>query len=92
MRILEDETNEMCLHETLGRLSSLLLKYYNVQSQKLETINNLPNNEIANLIGTTRAVVNRNIQELKKAGAISAKRKQIEVKNVEILMAFAQEK
>jgi CRP/FNR family transcriptional regulator len=56
----------------------------------LETINNLPNNEIANLIGTTRAVVNRNIQELKKAGAISVKRKQIIVENVEILKAISQ--
>jgi len=92
MRILEDVSNDMCLHNTLGRLSSLLLKHFNGQSQKLEVINNLPNNEIAYLIGTTRAVVNRNIQELKKAGAISVKRKQIDVENVEILMAIAEAK
>ena len=92
MRILEEVSNDMCLHNTLGRLSSLLLKHFNEQSQKLEIINNLPNNEIANLIGTTRAVVNRNIQELKRAGAISVRRKQIDVENVEILMAIAEEK
>lgn len=89
VRILEDASNDICLHNTLSRLSSLLLKYFNQQSHKLETINNLPNSEIANLIGTTRAVVNRHIQELKKAGAISVKRKEIDIENVETLIAFA---
>ena len=91
MRFLEDTSNDICLHNTLSRLSSLLLKHYNEKTQKLEVINNLPNSEIANLIGTTRAVVNRNIQELKKVGAISVKRKQIEVENVEVLMAKVEE-
>ena len=72
-------------------MSNLLLRYSNNQSHQLEVINNLPNNEIANLIGTTRAVVNRNIQELKKAGAISVKRKQIDIENIDILMAMAKE-
>lgn len=92
MRFLEDESNDICLRDTLSRLSGLLLKHFNEQSQKLEVINNLPNTEIANLIGTTRAVVNRNIQELKKAGAISVKRKQIDVENIEVLMAKAEGK
>jgi len=91
MRVLEDASNDICLHDTLSRLSSLLLKYFNGQSQKLEVINNLPNDEIANLIGTTRAVVNRNIQELKKAGAITVNRKHINVQNLEILTAIASE-
>lgn len=92
MRFLEDASNDICLHNTLSRLSALLLKHFNEQSQKLEVINNLPNHEIANLIGTTRAVVNRNIQELKVAGAISVRRKQIDVENIEILRAIAVEK
>ncbi|WP_431160768.1 Crp/Fnr family transcriptional regulator [Flagellimonas beolgyonensis] len=92
MRLLEETATDIALHGTLVRLSNLLLKNINGQSHKLELINNLPNEEIAGLIGTTRAVVNRHIQELKRCGAISVKRKQIDIKNLEVLMAVAEEK
>ncbi len=92
MRMLEEESNDICLHNTLTRLSHLLLKHMDGESHQLKTINNLPNNEIANLIGTTRAVVNRHIQELKKAGAISVKRKHIDIENLDTLIAIAEEK
>ena len=89
MRMLEEESNDICLNNTLTRLSHLLLKYIDQDSHELKTIDNLPNNEIANLIGTTRAVVNRHIQELKKAGAITVKRKQIHIENTDILIAIS---
>lgn len=92
MRALEDMAVDASIHNTLTRLSNLLLKNINGQSQKLELINNLANDEIASLIGTTRAVVNRHIQELKKAGAISVKRKQIDIENLKLLIAIAEEK
>jgi CRP/FNR family transcriptional regulator, cyclic AMP receptor protein len=92
IRNLEDVSSDVCLHNTLTRLSRLLLKHLNAESHKLELINNLPNDEIASLIGTTRAVVNRHIQVLKNCGAISVKRKQIDVKNLEVLISMAEEK
>jgi CRP/FNR family transcriptional regulator len=58
----------------------------------LELINDLPNDEIASMIGTTRAVVNRHIQELKKAGAITTKRSHIDIKDLQALIAIAEEK
>lgn len=92
MRQLEEVATDISLHSTLIRLSHLLLNNINGHSHQLQLINNLPNNEIASLIGTTRAVVNRHIQELKKCGAISVKRSQIDVENVELLLAIAEEK
>lgn len=92
MRLLMDVATDVTLHNTLVRLSSLLLKNINGETRKLELINNLPNEEIAGLIGTTRAVVSRHIQELKRCGAISVSRKQINVKNLEMLLSIAEEK
>ncbi len=92
MRQLEEAATDISLHSTLIRLSHLLLNNINGHSHQLQLINNLPNNEIASLIGTTRAVVNRHIQELKKCGAISVKRSQIDIENVELLLAIAEEK
>ncbi|WP_297702810.1 Crp/Fnr family transcriptional regulator [uncultured Eudoraea sp.] len=92
MRQLMDVATDVTLHSTLVRLSALLLKNINGETRKLELINNLPNDEIAGLIGTTRAVVSRHIQELKRCGAISVSRKQINVKNLELLLSIAEEK
>ena len=92
MRQLMDVATDVTLHSTLVRLSALLLKNINGETRKLELINNLPNEEIAGLIGTTRAVVSRHIQELKRCGAISVSRKKINVKNLELLLSIAEEK
>ncbi|MGB5205101.1 helix-turn-helix domain-containing protein [Eudoraea sp.] len=86
-----DVATDVTLHSTLARLSSLLLKNINGETRKLELINNLPNEEIAGLIGTTRAVVSRHNQELKRCGPISVSLKQINVKNLELLPSIAEE-
>ena len=92
MRQLENIATDISLHNTLVRLTNLLLANINGKTNKLQLINNLPNEEIAGLIGTTRAVVNRHIQELKKCGAITVHRKAIDVKNIETLLSIAEEK
>lgn len=92
MRQLMDVATDVTLHSTLVRLAALLLKNINGETRKLELINNLPNDEIAGLIGTTRSVVSRHIQELKRCGAITVSRKKINVKNLEILFSIAEEK
>ena len=92
MLMLEQAALDATMHNTLTRLANLLLKNINGETQKLELINNLPNDEIASLIGTTRAVVNRHIQELKKSGAITVKRKEIDIHNIESLISIAEQK
>lgn len=91
LRQLEDVASNISLNNTLVRLSNLLLRNVNDQSNELELINNLPNNEIASLIGTTRAVVNRHIQELKNYGAISVSRKYIHIEDPEVLRSISRE-
>lgn len=92
MRVLEEVATDISLHNTLGRLANLLLKNINGHSHQLQLINDLPNEEIASLLGTTRAVVNRHIQELKSSGAISVKRKHIDIENIQLLISIAEEK
>ena len=91
VRELEEFASSICLNNTLVRLSNLLLKNINYKSNELETIDNLPNNEIASLIGTTRAVVSRHLQELKNSGAISLNRKHIYVEKITVLQSIARE-
>lgn len=91
MLFLERAVTDMSLHTTIVRLSKLLLNNINQQSNKLELINNLSNEEIASLIGTTRAVVNRHLQELKKCGAIDINHKHIDIKNIKLLLSIAEE-
>jgi len=91
MRQLENAATDICLNNTLVRLSKLLVNNVNDASHELEVIHNLPNNEIASLIGTTRAVVNRHIQELKNYGAITVRRKYIHVENMAVLQSIARE-
>lgn len=92
MRELEDVASDMSLNNTLVRLCHLLLKNINGETHQLQLINNLPNDEIASLIGTTRAVVSRHIQELKHCGAISVGHKHIDIQNIETLLAMAEKK
>ncbi|MGO3184368.1 MAG: Crp/Fnr family transcriptional regulator [Aequorivita sp.] len=92
MRQLENIATDISLHNTLVRLTNLLLSNINGKTHKLQLINNLPNDEIAGLIGTTRAVVNRHIQKLKKCGAITVHRKSIDVKNIQALLAIVENK
>lgn len=92
IRSLEQKNTDFTLDSTLVRLCKILLMNINQRTDKLEVINNLPNSEIASLIGTTRAVVNRHIQELKKSGAVSVSRNNINIENVQRLMDIAQVK
>jgi CRP/FNR family transcriptional regulator len=86
MNHLEEYVKEMIVDDTPTRFARLLFKYHNKLTNKLEVINNLPNNELANLIGTTRAVLNRHIRTLKLSGIIKINRKQIEICDMDKLI------
>ncbi|WP_232225374.1 Crp/Fnr family transcriptional regulator [Christiangramia salexigens] len=86
MRTLENNVSQLIFTDISTRLLKLLLSNVNYDSKKLEVINDLPNKEIANLIGSTRAVVNRHIQKLKRNGSIKVSRNQMEIKDISILL------
>lgn len=86
MRRLENNVSELIFTDISTRLLRLLLNNINEHSNKLELINDLPNKELANLIGSTRAVVNRHLQKLKKNGSIKLSRNQVEIRDIRLLL------
>ena len=86
MRTLESNFSQLIFTNITTRLLKLLLENVNAKSNKLEFINDLPNKEIANLIGSTRAVVNRHLQLLKQNGSIEMARNQLEIKDISLLL------
>jgi CRP/FNR family transcriptional regulator len=86
---LEEYAVNHTLFEIPARLARLIIKNLNQESKKLEFINDLSDEEIANLIGSTRAVVNRHFQEFKNEGILKIGRKNIEVINLPLLLKKA---
>ncbi|MBJ7879950.1 Crp/Fnr family transcriptional regulator [Gelidibacter salicanalis] len=84
-KLLESQILDIGTNTITARLANLLLKYYNVKTCKIEDIDNLTHDELAQLIGTSRAVFNRHIQRLKKQGIIDVSRKHIEILNLPLL-------
>jgi CRP/FNR family cyclic AMP-dependent transcriptional regulator len=89
---LENFISNIIFNDVSTRLLQLILKNVNPKSQDLELINDLPNKEIANLIGSTRAMVNRHLQKLKQLGTIKLSRKRMEIKNLKMLIRLLEEK
>ncbi|MBK5191945.1 MAG: Crp/Fnr family transcriptional regulator [Flavobacteriaceae bacterium] len=85
MRLLENFVSDISFSDIPTRLIKLLIRNVKEDSNNLELINDLPNKEIANLIGSTRAVVNRHLQYLKKCGAIEISRSHVKIKNISLL-------
>lgn len=86
LRIVEEYASNITLIDISTRLALLILKNINQKSQKLELINDLSHEEIANLIGSTRAVVNRHLQEFKEVGILNIGRKKMEIQNLQLLL------
>lgn len=86
MRMLENNVSQLIFTDISTRLLNLLLNNINHNSNQLEHINDLPNKEIAHLIGSTRAVVNRHLQRLKKNGSIKIARNQVEIRDISLLL------
>ncbi|UNY97947.1 Crp/Fnr family transcriptional regulator [Zhouia spongiae] len=87
---LENYLLAVNLESTFTRLAKLLLRHSNRKSQLIEEINDLSHNELAAMIGTTRAVINRHLQRLKEEGIIKINRKHITINNIDALIGIAQ--
>jgi CRP/FNR family transcriptional regulator len=87
--LLENHILDLGTNSLTARLANLLLQYYNVNTKKLEGINDLTHDELAQLVGTSRAVFNHNLQKFKKEGIITVGRKRIEVINFSLLVKHA---
>lgn len=94
MRYLEESASDLALHDTITRLSKLILRNVddenpsnsNNNAHSVSLINDLSNDNIAKMIGSVRAVVNRSIQVLKSDKIIETSRKEKSVKNLKELI------
>ncbi len=86
MRMLEINLTDNVLSDIPTRLVKLILDNVDESSQQLQLINDLPNDEIASMLGSTRAVVNRHIQTLKEEGIIDTKRRSTTITNLKALI------
>jgi len=88
LRDMENLASDLSLYDTTTRLVKLIARNIEQEDgkQTLKLINNLSHEELANLIGTVRKVLNRSIQALKKEGLIDIKRKQIYIKDSQNLL------
>ncbi len=86
IKCLEDYAANLTLSDIPKRLARLLLGKVNPRTKELETIHDLSNEELASLIGSTRAVVNRQLQEFKSEGILSLDRKNMRVKDLQLLL------
>ena len=86
MRMLEVSLTDNVLSDIPTRLAKLILSNVNESTHQLQLINDLSNDEIANMIGSTRAVVNRQIQIFKKAGMLDIHRKSISIIDLKLLL------
>ncbi len=59
------------------RLAKLIFQNISSSNNEINLINNLSHTEIAKMLGTTRTVINRNLQQLKRDGMIALKYKKI---------------
>lgn len=82
LRLLENFVSSITFTDISTRILKLLINNVNNSSNDLGKINDLSNKEIAYLIGTTRTVVNRHLQRLKKNGAIKISRNRLEIKDL----------
>jgi len=87
IREIEELASDLSLYDTGTRLSKLILSHVhpNHSRGELELINDLSHEEIANMIGSVRVIVNRHIQHLKKEGIIKTSRKHMEISNLHSL-------
>lgn len=89
MRLIEDYAANITLIDISTRLARLILNNINKDSKELELINDLSNEELAQLIGSTRAVVNRHLQIFKQEGILDLGRQSVQVKNLQLLLEKA---
>ena len=94
MRELESFSESIIFHDTLTRISNLILKHVLPKEAMKEEehcypvrlINNLSHESISELIGSVRSVVSTQMHKLKEEEIIISKRGHLAVKNLEKLM------
>jgi len=84
----EDKVTNIVMDDIPTRLAKLLHANMNSETGNVEFINTLSHEELAALIGTTRSVLNRHINNFSNLGLIKVNRKRIRVCEIDNLEAI----
>jgi CRP/FNR family transcriptional regulator len=95
LRALQEFATDLVFHDTATRLGKLILQYVVSTTQDVDdarltalTVNDLSPEAMARMIGSSRVVVNRTLNQLKERGYISTRRGQLHVHDLKGLRAF----
>ncbi len=88
IRQLTNLASDLALHDTGTRLVKLFLQHTvpGNPHPRLRLIHDLSNEDLASMIGSVRAVVNRYLQKLREEGIIIARRGTLEIKDLHALV------
>lgn len=92
MRSLADLAGDLALHDTETRLAHLIMRHIDTKDKShgyLRLINDLSHEVLAEMIGSVRAVVNRQLQHWRKQGIIDLDHGHIHIKQLETLLERA---
>lgn len=84
---LEDLATNLALHDTETRLAHLILQHLEEGAHNgIHLINDMNHENLAQMIGSVRTVVNRQLQNWRHAGIIATDNGRIKVKKLEMLL------
>jgi CRP-like cAMP-binding protein len=93
LRALADLAGELALHDTMTRLAGLLLRHSATgpnRSARRSLLHDLPQEELASLIGSVRVVVSRLLAELRREGVVDLSGRAIRVLDLHRLLRRAE--
>ncbi len=89
MRGLAELAGDIALHDTETRLAHLIMHHLDEtdpSNHHIRLINDLPHEVLAEMIGSVRAVVNRQLQHWRKQGIVSLDHGRIHIEKLESLL------
>ncbi len=90
MRLLEGLAGDLALHDTETRLAHLIVRHLDAEEHNsLRLINDMSHEALAEMIGSVRAVVNRQLQHWRRQGIVSMQNGRIVIKRLEDLLRKA---
>ncbi len=94
LRDLTDLAGDLALHDTMTRLAGLLLRHFDTAEKadaaKPNLIRDLPQEELATLIGSVRVVISRLLTELKREAIVELRNGALRVTDLKRLLRRAE--
>jgi CRP-like cAMP-binding protein len=94
LRNLTDLASDLALHDTMTRVTHLLLRHFDAGSpdggRGLTLLHSLPQEELASLIGSVRVVISRLLAQLKREAAIELRSGTVHIADLKRLLQRAE--